>query len=94
MHYNLLVSTHIVCERLFVMQELAWVTYIFVQNPQFTLFLVTPEYTQMKLKIIMDFGSEVAKNTTPFLKIKIVRDFGSEDAKNTPTLFHHPTPNK
>ena len=47
----LLVSTHIVCERLSVMQELAWVRGSCAQNPKFTLFLVNPP---PQLELLMD----------------------------------------
>ena len=39
-----LVSTHIVCERLSAMQDLAWVLRICAQNSKNTLFLADQEY--------------------------------------------------
>ena len=53
---------------------------LFVQNPQFTLFLVNQEYPP-PMKIFRDFGSEVAE--LPLPPVRIVRDFGSKVAKFT-----------
>ena len=47
-------STHIVCERLSVMQDLAWVLRICAQNPQNTLFLASQEYSPPGLELLME----------------------------------------
>ena len=57
---NLLVSTHIVCERLSVMQDLAWVRKFCAQNPKNTLFLA-----RTSLGGLSKFGSEVGQEYLP-----------------------------
>ena len=72
-----LVSKHIVCKRLSVMQQLAWVRRFCAQK-NFTLFLVNQEYPP-GLELLME---KVAKNPPPQWKV----DFGFEVTKNTPSL--------
>ena len=67
------------------MQEIAWVRGFCVQNPKFTLFLITknthPHHQKWNLSGILELRLPSCLHS---LKIKIARLFGSEVAKFTP----------
>ena len=57
------------CERLFVIQDLAWVLRNCIQNPKNTLFFADQEYPPSRIGTshggLSNFGSEAAKNIPP-----------------------------
>ena len=67
--YCSLGSIYIVCEKLSVMQEQAWVRRFCAQNLKFTLFLANQEYPPPRIGTshggLRKFGSEVGNNSPP-----------------------------
>ena len=78
------------CERLSVMQDLAWFKRFCTQKVKFTLFLNLriphPPRIRGSHGVLRKFGSEIAKNTPLPWKMKVVQDLGFEVTKNTPSL--------
>ena len=89
----LLVSTHIVCERLSVMQDLAWVRRFCAQNLKNTLFLANQEYTPswwvetnhciphghhvVHFVPVFDFGPEIVLATQCRINVSVLKYAGS-----------------